>query len=250
MYKIVLVEDEDTIRQGLKRLIEEVIDGFKIVGEAGNGKEAIELLKREHPDLLITDIRMPNMNGLQLASWIKDCYEQLPVIIISGYDDFNYAQEALRHGAKDYLLKPINRIELAQTLQNITRVLDDKKRTGQDYLNEKDKSEEGKEKRIIYEIKKMIHEHLDEDISLQYIAERVYLNPQYLSALFKNETEQNFSDYVTTCRMNKAKQLLSETQLKIYEVANLSGYVSVKHFMAVFKRLEGMTPSDYRKNKI
>ena len=189
MYKLILVEDEPIIRRGLKQLIEHVIGGFEVAGEADNGREALELLKRVTPDLLITDIRMAEMNGIEMI----------------------------------------------------------KKRKSQDahaQLDEEDEADQGRQ--LIRKVKELVMERLDQEISLQVIADQVHLNHQYLSALFKSETGQNFSDYVTHCRMNKAKQILKETNLKIYEVAALSGYISSKHFMAVFKEVVGKTPSQYR----
>ncbi len=241
MYKAVLVEDEAIIRHGLKQLIEEVIGGFQVVGEASNGKQALELLKGVSPDLLITDIRMNEMNGIEMIKRVRELYPELYILIISGYADFEYAKQAIKYGVGDYLLKPIDRIELTQVLDQFKRRF---KPDEQTLDAEDDPSSSGRH--LIRKVKELIIERLDREVSLQYIADQVHLNPQYLSVLFKSETGQNFSDYVTNCRMKKAKQLLIETNLKIYEIAALSGYVSAKHFMAVFKDVVGKTPSQYR----
>ncbi len=243
MYKLFLVEDEVIIRKGLKRLIEEVIGGFQIIGEADNGKEALESLKGHMPDLLITDIRMSEMNGIEMIRRIRDQYSDMEIVIISGYADFEYAKQAIKFGVRDYLLKPVDRVELTQVLNEFRRGRE-LQSDGVDSNAEDEESSRGRQ--LIRKVKELVAERLDQEISLLYMAEQVHLNHQYLSVLFKSETGQNFSDYVTICRMNKAKQLLKETNLKIYEVAKLSGYISSKHFMAVFKQVVGVTPSHYR----
>jgi two-component system response regulator YesN len=242
MYKLILVEDEVIIRKGLRQLIEHVIGGFEVVGEAGNGREALELLKSVPPDLLITDIRMDEMNGIEMIKKIRVQYPNLYILIISGYADFEYAKQAIKYGISDYILKPVDRIEVTQALDNFRRK--HKSHDTHALLIEEDEVDQGRQ--LIRKVKELVMERLDQEISLQVIADQVHLNHQYLSALFKSETGQNFSDYVTHCRMNKAKQILKETNLKIYEVAVLSGYVSSKHFMAVFKDVVGKTPSQYR----
>ncbi|MHA6480856.1 response regulator transcription factor [Paenibacillus sp. strain BS8-2] len=250
MYKVFLVEDEIIIRSGLRQLLEQVIGGYQIIGEASNGKEALDMLKLVQPDVLITDIRMNEMNGLDMIKRLRDQYPDLYVLILSGYADFEYAKQAIRYGISDYLLKPVDRVELAQALDTFKRKARSKDAAvaasdaAEGQAGDEEKAHQGRQ--LIRRVKQLIAERLDQEISLQYIAEQVHLNHQYLSVLFKNETGQNFSDYVTQCRMSKAKQLLKDTNLKVYEISVLSGYISAKHFMAVFKEAVGMTPSQYR----
>lgn len=243
MHKVFLVEDEAIIRGGLKQLIEGVIGGYQVVGEAENGKTALEALKTIRPDLLITDIRMNEMNGLEMIKRLRAQYPDLYILILSGYADFEYAKQAIKYGISDYLLKPIDRVELMQALDSYKRKAAPKSEPDA-AAAETEETSQGRQ--LIRRVKELIADRLDQEISLQTVAEQVHLNHQYLSVLFKNETGQHFSDYVTQCRMNKAKQLLRDTNLKIYEVAALSGYVSAKHFMAVFKDAAGVTPTQYR----
>ncbi|KWX86302.1 AraC family transcriptional regulator [Paenibacillus riograndensis] len=246
MHKLFLVEDETLIRSGLKHLVEEVIGGFKVVGEAENGRLALEALKSVKPDVLITDIRMNEMNGLEMIRRIRDQYPDLYILILSGYADFEYAKQAIKYGISDYLLKPVDRTELAQALGEFKR----KHGSGGDIsASTGEGGTDNRGRQLIRKVKELVAQRLDQEISLQYMAEQVHLNHQYLSVLFKAETGQNFTDYVSQCRMNRAKQLLKETNLKIYEVAKLSGYLSSKHFMAVFKEYTGRTPSQFREDK-
>lgn len=243
MYKLFLVEDEANIRKGLRTLIEEVIGGFQTIGEAENGKEALLALQRLKPDLLITDIRMQEMNGIEMIKRIRDHDPNMEILIISGHGDFEYAKQAIKYGVSGFLLKPVDRVELAQFLSDFSRVRKLQSEQGAVYAEE---SDNGQGRQLIRKVKELVAHRLGQEISLFSIAELVHLNPQYLSALFKAETGQNFSEYVTVSRMNKAKQLLKDTNLKVYEIAELSGYASSKHFMAVFKQVIGVTPSHYR----
>lgn len=236
---VLLVEDERTIRQGLRDLLENVIGGVSVSWEAQNGKEALQILKKEVPDLLITDVRMPKMNGLDLIAQAKYLHSFLSVVVISGYDEFDYAKKAMRYGVKHYLLKPVNRSELAMVLEEIKQELFGQKES-KDHLLQDEQS------KMINNIKSIISDNLCEDITLEFIGRAVNLSPSYVSQLFKKETGVNFSEFVAETRINTAKKLLIETQLKVYDIARIVGYHSAKHFMTVFKRHTALTPTKYR----
>lgn len=250
MYQVLVVEDEPVIRVGLKTLIEQVAKGYVVKGEAEHGKSALEYLRSNIPDLVITDIRMREMDGLSLIAKIRDMYSEMPIVIISGHGDFEYAQKALKYGVIDYLLKPVDRLELIATLEKIRTHLErkslpanhDKASPTQDLGDQDDR-------RLIRQVKDHIKAYPDGDLRLQTLAEIIHLNPAYLSQLFKTETGLNFSDYVSGVRIDRAKKLLRETNLKIYDIARLSGYQSPKHFMIVFKKEVGITPTAYRDEK-
>jgi YesN/AraC family two-component response regulator len=232
MKKVLLVEDEDIIRRGLKKMIEQVIGGYTICGESPDGQDALALIERTQPDVLITDIKLETVSGLELIHNIRLQNKVLPIIIISGHADFLYAKTAINYGVSAYLLKPVNRIELMQALIKTCSPEDD------DSEKENDA--------IIQKIKTIISRQLDKEISLRIISDKVGLNHQYLSALFKRRTGKNFSKYVTEKRIEKAKNLLLESNLKIYEISELSGYHSIKHFTNVFRTMEGCTPSEFK----
>ncbi|WP_240415405.1 response regulator transcription factor [Paenibacillus periandrae] len=257
MYKIMLVEDEEIIRTGIKNLITKVSSKFEVVKEAAHGKEALAYLQAEIPDVVITDIRMREMDGLSLIAKVRERYAHMPLLIISGYSDFEYAQKAMRFGVSEYLLKPINRLALVSALERIYQTLELQEHGGQPtrtVLHTEGAPDEtiiknGDGKRLIRKIKEYIQGHPEGDLRLQALAEYVHLNPAYLSQLFKLETAMNLSDYIMETRIERAKYLLISTQLKIYDVARLSGYQSPKHFMLVFKQQVGMSPGAYREDQ-
>lgn len=254
MYKLVVAEDETVIRQGIVNLIGQVSSSFHVVKEASHGKEVLEYFSSEMPDALLTDIRMREMDGLTLIGRLREKYADLPIVILSGYGDFEYAQRALRYGVLDYLLKPIDRSALVAALDKVREQLDRSRGlsaaaandSSQAYEDENGDVENGEGRRLIRKVKKYIQTHPEGDLRLQTLADYISLNAAYLSQLFKQETGLNLSDYITDTRMERAKYLLTTTDLKIYDVARLSGYQSPKHFMLVFKQQCGVTPGAYR----
>ncbi|MNI13981.1 putative response regulatory protein [compost metagenome] len=244
MLRILLVEDEINIRNGFRHLLEKIISGVLVIGEASNGLEAIEWLKGNSVDAVITDIRMKEMNGIEMMRRLKDQYPELPVVIVSGYSDFEYARDALRYHAADYLLKPVDKAELALVIDRLKK--SSVKNNGPQGEASASSKEWAEERQIIRKVKELIDLHLDQNLSLQYLADQVHLNHRYLSALFKSETGQNLSDYLTQRRMEKAKQLLKHSHMKVQDIGRMSGYPNGKYFMSLFKQIVGVTPSEYR----
>lgn len=235
--RVLLVEDEEIIRKGIKKMIEQVIGGYEVCFEAVDGQEALRMLEYAQPHVIITDIRMEHLNGLELIQKVRMQNETLPIIIISGYADFHYAQTAIAYGASAYLIKPVDRIELIQALAKACPV-------------QEDSPEAIDGNQIIARVKTLIKSQLNRSISLRTVADEVGINHQYLSALFKSITGENFSHYVTRKRIEKARYLLSSTTLKVYEIAGLTGYRSEKHFSSSFKSMTGLTPSEFRNTAV
>lgn len=231
MRKVLLVEDEDLIRAGLRKILEEVIGGYRVGSEARDGTEALNLVESLQPDLILTDIRMIGMDGLEFVRELRMGGNEVPVVIISGYADFGYAREAVRLRVVEYILKPVDPAELAAVLERL-------------FPTGVPREEEASY--IVRRIHQIVHEHLAEDLSLRELASLLSLNPQYLSKLYKQQTGTNLSDYIAAERIAKARNLLTSTSLKIYEIAALCGYPGVKHFTGVFKKRTGKTPSQVR----
>ncbi|OCA81698.1 hypothetical protein A8F94_21495 [Bacillus sp. FJAT-27225] len=236
MTNVLVVDDEKTIRKGIKKLLEEVITGYNVLWEASNGSEALEILNIEVPDIIITDIRMPNMNGIDFIRCSKEKFPLTPIIVLSGYDDFIYVRDALKLGVKDYLLKPISRSDLANILLSI------------DHSNKENQmSIQVGESAYIRQIKDLIEKNLNADLTLQFISQTLNLHPNYISQLFSQETKIRLSEYITQRRIEKSKELLIKTNLKIIDISQLVGYAHSKNFATVFKKVVGTTPQRFRK---
>ena len=239
--RVLLVDDEIMIREGFKRLFDWQAHDCEVVGEAGDGMEALAKIDALRPDIVIMDINIPIMNGLKVIQLSRMKNPNTAFVIVSGYDDFSYCREALRLQITDYILKPVNYEEFGTCIDNLKISLFEQRVSA---VMESEKQEE----RTITGITRYLQEHLAEEISLAVLAEQFHLNPQYISQLFKCEIGVNFLAYLTNIRMEKAKKLLLSTSLSIAEVAEQSGYGDYRVFTKVFKKSEGITPSQYRRD--
>ncbi len=244
MYKVVIADDEVWIGFGIKKLIHRSGLPFEVVGEAPNGIKAYDMVKQVKPDILITDIRMPGMNGLELMKKLLEEGYMLKVVFISGYAEFEYAKEALRMGAFDYLLKPVEEEGLTAILERYIEIRE-KKRKETDTEEEMDSSvRDSRVKKILEEI----NQRYTEKISLGDLADGCGLSIGHLSTLIKKETGQSFSEYITGKRMEDAKKLLCREELSIDDIADMVGYHDYFYFTKAVKKYMGMSPSMYRKN--
>ncbi len=237
MQKVFIADDEMWIVMGLKKLIEKSGKPFSIVGEANNGVTALEEVEEKAPDVLFTDIRMPGLNGLELLEKLKAKGQELKVIFITGYADFEYAQAALRLGAFDYLVKPIDQDKLEEVLDRLMEG------EGESHDMEADVNPTTIQ-RIIQEIK----QNYAEDITLTDLARKYGISTSHLSGLIKEELQMSFSEYIAAKRVQKAKELLADERLSIEEIAAQVGYCDYFYFTKVFKKNAGISPSKYRKN--
>ena len=239
--RVLLVDDEIMIREGFKQLFDWQAHDCEVVGEACDGMEALTQIDTLRPDIVIMDINIPIMNGLKVIQLSRIKHPNTAFVIVSGYDDFSYCREALRLQITDYILKPVNYEEFGTCIDSLKISLFERRVSS---AAEPEKQEE----RAITGITRYLQEHLAEEISLSVLAEQFHLNPQYISQLFKSEIGVNFLVYLTNIRMEKAKKLLLSTALSIAEVAEQSGYGDYRVFTKVFKKSEGSTPSQYRRD--
>lgn len=237
--RVLLVDDEIMIREGFKKLFDWETHECVVVGEAADGMEAITKIDEEQPDIVIMDINIPIINGLKVIQLSRVKYPSMAFVIVSGYDDFSYCREALRMQITDYILKPVNYEEFGSCIDQLKISL---------YNNEVKEKPVVKKERVITGITKYMQEHLSEDVSLHILSEEFHLNSQYISQLFKNEIGVNFLTYLTNIRMEHAKKLLLSSSLSIAEVSEQSGYGDYRVFTKVFKKSEGITPSQYRRD--
>jgi len=360
--KILVVDDEPIVREGLVKSVNWEFLGIEVVKDAKDGKEALKIFSESQPDIVLTDIRMPYIDGLELTKEIKKLDPFAVVILLSAYDEFMYAQQAVKLGAFDYILKPIDIDILMKTIKDAIdkrKELIEKNINNMPFLNKKDLkffkaehykypleleeelskaikrgeselslnifnkiwdefndedysldfikrwgielialitrsiieigenadvlfketdpwlqissftnkndvyiwmknlieiiceyvaiSKGSKNKKLIEQTLQIINiKYCDKDISLNSIAEMLYVTPNYLSTLFKIEMGITFSDYLLEFRVTKAKELLEDIKVKIYEVAEAVGYSDPHYFSKIFKNVTGFTPKEYR----
>ena len=238
--RVLLVDDEIMIREGFKRLFDWEAHDCEVVGEAADGMEALAQIDALRPDIVIMDINIPIMSGLKVIQVSRIKHPKIAYVIVSGYDDFSYCQQALRLQITDYILKPVDYEEFGICIDNLKISLYEQR-----MAEEHEPKEQGE--RVIIGITLYLQEHLEEEVSLSVLAEEFHLNPQYISQLFKNEIGVGFLAYLTNIRMEKAKKLLLSTSFPIAEIAQKTGYGDYRVFTKVFKKAEGITPSQYRR---
>lgn len=245
MLRVLVVEDEELIRRGIVLAVDWAALDCMVVGEAANGEEALEAVERLDPNLIITDLKMPKMDGLEMLRQLRERGNGAYVIILTAYDSFEYAQTALRLGAVDFLLKPFHDGDLEEAVSNLRRRL--RRPDG-----------EGGETGVLPELKQgtsryvqgavdYIGEHYnDPGISVGSIAQHLGLSEGHLSHLFKKETDCTLTSYLTRYRIHRAMELLRDCRTKVYQAAELVGYKDITYFSATFKKLTGMSPSEYQ----
>lgn len=238
--KVLLVDDEIMIREGFKRLFDWEAHGCEVVGEASDGMEALAQIDTLLPDIVIMDINIPVMNGLKVIEVSRTKHPEIAYVIVSGYDDFLYCRKALQLQIADYILKPVNYEEFGSCIDNLKISMYKNKTNSQSEFKESDE-------RVISSIMRYMQEHLSEEISLSVLSDVFHLNPQYISQLFKNEIGVGFLAYLTNIRIEKAKKLLLSTALSVTEIAEHTGYSDYRVFTKVFKKTEGITPSQFRR---
>ncbi|MBO5487699.1 MAG: helix-turn-helix domain-containing protein, partial [Eubacterium sp.] len=234
-----LVDDEIIIREGFKRLFDWEAHDCEIIGEAADGMEALAQIDNLCPDIVIMDINIPIMSGLKVIQLSRIMHPQIAYVIVSGYDDFSYCQQALRLQITDYILKPVNYEEFGSCIDNLKISL---------FEHQVEEESEEQEGRTITGITRYLQEHLSEEVSLSVLASHFHLNAQYISQLFKNEIGVGFLTYLTNIRVEKAKKLLVSTSLSVTEIAGQVGYGDYRVFTKAFKKSEGITPSQYRRD--
>lgn len=237
--RVLLVDDEIMIREGFKHLFDWEAHDCQVIGEAADGMEAMNQIDALQPDIVIMDINIPIMNGLKVIQCSRMKHPEIAFVIVSGYDDFSYCREALRLKITDYILKPVNYEEFGACIDNLKIAL---------FRQQLPQEETQGEERPIMAITRYLQEHLSEDISLSILAEEFHLSAQYISQLFKSEIGVNFLAYLTNIRMERAKKLLLSTALSIGEISEQLGFGDYRVFTKVFKKSEGVTPSQYRRD--
>lgn len=243
MYKLILVEDDYQIRNGLSRFFPWRQIGFELMQSFENGRQALEYVRESPVDVVLTDIRMPVMDGLTLAEALKGEHIPSTVVVISAYRDFEYARRAMNLGIRHYMVKSTKYDELIDVFKSIKKELDELvlQEQAPPLVHEEDHGD-----RIIQKITQHILCNMA-TASLQTAAAHVNLNPVYLSRYFKNKTGTNYIDYLISVKMKRAAELLQAKENKISKISEMVGYSNEKNFSRAFKKYFGVSPNEYRK---
>ena len=242
MYRVILVDDERLIVKGLSSVVPWAELGCQVAGTAFDGAGGLALIRQLKPDIVLTDIRMPNMDGLTMLAALKSEFPRMQMSVLTAYRDFEYARQALNLGVCRYLLKPSDLNEIEEAVRLMAARLDalppDAPEAGED----------GPAGNFIVQaaINYMREHYAEQHLSLSDVADHVYVSQWHLSKLLNRETEQSFFDLLAGIRIEKAKQLLTDPARRIHEVAESVGYTDVAHFSKSFKKYVGCTPGEYR----
>ena len=240
MYNLIIVDDETKIRQGLRQHYPWEALGFKIAGDFPNGRLALDYLATHPVDVVLSDVRMPVITGLELAKSIRERGHGATIVFLSGYAEFEYARRALVHNVRDYILKPVKHEDIVSVFSAVKRELDAGKSR-----DEPVEESGGYYDKIVEAVEAYVAEHL-KDASLEGAAMRVNMSPNYLSKVFKQHTGKNFSDYLFEAKMKKSKELMADFNLKIYHISSAVGYNNPKNFSRAFKQYHGVPPRECR----
>lgn len=258
MYRILVADDEPIERMVVTKKLQKFFPGQLEIFQAVNGREAVEVFRRENCDIALLDIEMPGMNGLEAAELIRGENRQCSIVFLTAFDEFSYAKRAISVRALDYLLKPADDTEL-QTVMEEAMQLAGRRMEG---LSEEwagkpkdsggQETEEGENPEITRisvaaeRIRSYIDAHYQEDVSLQELAGMMEYSDAYFCKIFKQCFDKSFVMYLSEYRVKKAKELLEDTMVNIKDVSSRVGYRDSNYFAKVFKRMTGNTPSEYR----
>lgn len=231
---LLLIEDEIIVRNSIQNMIQKNRPNI-VVHTATDIYEAKACLNAETIHLLLLDIQLPEVDGLTFLATMRQTHPDLPVIILSAHADFSYAQQAIDLHVIKYLVKPISKTQLFETIDHCVSFIDLSPSIDHSSIQEA----------IDY-----LHKHYDEPLTLQQLADFVHLNTSYFSTLFKQSVGVSFSQYLAHYRIQQSKKLLQDNRYSIEDIAIKSGYQSAKYFIQIFKEYEKITPNQYRKQRI
>lgn len=271
MYRVLLADDEQIERMALARRLMRRFGDILQISEATNGKEAVQLYQKEHSQIIIMDISMPELNGVEAAEQIRSMDEDCIIVFLTAYDEFSYAKRAIVIRALDYLLKPCDEEELTAVMEEAMRLTDKASKKEESPWKRAEREEAEKEaaarreawpwnpdaeppkdpetermNQVAEKIRTYIRENYMNEISMQDAARQFNYSDAYFCKLFKQCFDQNFTTYLTNFRINEAKRLLKDRNISVKDAGMKVGYYDSNYFAKVFKRVTGMIPSEYR----
>lgn len=276
MYRILIAEDELIERMMLKKALQKMFGETCEVLEAENGKRALEIFRSTEVHVVILDIEMPGIKGVEAAEIMRKEKDGFCIIFLTAYDKFEYAKKAIAVHALEYLLKPYSEKELVSVVEealHLTQEYEKRKKDatyalrvqelmGSNSIKKQEQiteqplmliSEESNVSRfnvLVSMIEEYVRSNYMNDISMQEAARSINYSETYFCKMFKQQYGQNFTTYLTEYRMNEAKKLLKQPNVSVKEVGVRVGYPDSSYFARVFRRLIGITPSEYQLQKI
>ncbi len=275
MDKLIVVEDERWEREGLATFLDWTSMNIRFMGAAANGREGLTLAQAVQPDILLTDIRMPHMDGLALSAQVRRQFPACRVLLLTGYDDFSYAQDAIRQGVNDYLLKPVQKDQLVAALSRVQAELakDREKAAREGNVQDRiraathrtgiaapnpatgnpDSATIGpelhgpdREARLVAQMQALLEAEYAAGIDLNAVADRLGMSANRLGVVFFEQTGMHFTEALTGRRMKQAEALLVQTEESLDAIAAKTGFAGTSYFCTVFKKKHGRSPSAYR----
>lgn len=246
--RLLIADDENIIRQGLLAIDWSSI-GITDVKSVSSGAAALKCIAQECPDVILADICMPGFSGLELAKYVDEQKRDCKVILLTGYEKFSYAKDAIRYNVFEYLLKPSSTEEILLCAKRAITQLEAKEAEQKRGDAEKQlrNAAECHNNSLIHGVMGFMEQNYMEDITLQQCADYVHVSVAYCSRLIKKETSYSFTFLLNTIRMLKAVELISQTNEKVFEICERVGIPDQRYFSRQFKKMFGMTPLEYRK---
>lgn len=244
MYKVIIVDDEKNIRERMAKFLPWDEFNFEVMGTAKDGLAALDLVKSFEPDLVLSDIKMPNIDGIQLAEQLYRHYPHIVTVFISSYNEFELAQKAIRFNVKGYLLKPVMKNDFRELMSNLSK--QNLFQLPKEFLKIQVHTPENT-RDYMDKAKKYLYENYAENITLKDVADKLYIHESYFSKLFNQEIGEGFNAFVNGIRIERAKEQLMFSNKQLKDISNDVGFSSSSYFNRVFKQKVGVSPMTFRK---
>lgn len=246
MWKVMAADDEAYMREALEKLISWNGMGCELKSVSSNGKELVERMEMEHPDIVITDVKMPLMDGLEVCKYVYETCPETQIIILSAYSEFEYARTAIHYSICEYVLKISVLEELPRAVEKAIRNLEKYRKV---FLQSDGGTAEKDTEDLYNQMVQFIKENYRSKITLDDMAEKLHANRSYLSRLYKSRSGVNLFDDILKMKIEKAKEYMENTNWKIYEISEAVGFDDTGYFSRVFKKYSGVSPREYKNGK-
>ena len=246
MSKLLLVDDDTIVRYGIRYSIPWDSIGIEEIYEASNGQQGLKVFQEKKPDIVLTDIKMPVQDGLWLCREIAALNAVVPMIIMSGYEDFDYARQAVHLGVREYIVKPVDADLLIETLKRVVREAEGRHDRAEFEILREIQRGGGELSTTTMRAIEYVKANYMRPVTVKTVASALYLSESHLSHQFKEDTNVNFIEFLNRYRIDCSKTLLVHPDLKLMDIAEMVGYQNYKHFHTNFVRYTGETPKRYQ----